>query len=221
MISRNLATALSGRTKRRCRTPVTAPTTLRDWIPEHALTVILGSQRTGKTSIVEALAKGWDGPSFYFTYDTVPDKDTRRWFKHGVFHCHVTSLEDLIKMVRALVDQSVGKSSLIIIDGFTYLTSKSDGLGASAKMWGQIVRTLCAMESTVVLTGTSSQNLIGSQMPKIIAFYASTILELDEIARHSEGVIVEVIAKKDRRRPPGTRGRLWIRPEHETPVRTT
>jgi len=207
---------------------VTPSATLRDWIPANEITVLQGEFGTGKTSIVEFLAKDWAGPTFYFTADSVLERDSRRWFREGVAYCQITDTEDLMKMVRTLVDERVGRSSLIIIDGLDLLSSKvRDELGAAARMCHKTLQVLRGMQSTVVLTGLVRHMApvkrmgSGTNMPESVTHSASTILELESIARNTEGVIVEVIAKKDRRRPQGSRGRLWVRPQHQTPVRTT
>lgn len=200
---------------------MTTPTSLRDWIAEDGITVIGGAWGTGKSTLLDDLTTQWHGPSFYFSYHEVSPRKQSTRFQQAVAICQVTTIEELAKLVETLRGEGPPSNTLVVVDDFNQLSSPDlERINPPTKPWCLILQRLREMRCTIVLTASHRYEM-RDRVTLPMFRYADTVLELDEIARHDGGVIVEVIATKDRRRPQGPKGRLWVRPRHQTPVRTT
>lgn len=206
---------------------MTPATSFRTWFTRNSVNQIRGAHGTGKTTLLVDLGRHWDGAHHAWMFSLAPLSDQlSKTIVDGLALTVCSTLETLLENLRRLRAQGVGAHGLILIDDVPeWRSSNTARLAASARMWDKILTEFKLMECTAILAGKPKHQTAmkqhGSFGPKALDFQADKILDLEEIARNETGVIVEAIASKNRRDIAGPVGRLWIRPTHDPPVRTT
>ena len=136
------------------------------------------------------------------------------------------SVEEVLATVGSLIKKGLGTDGLLLVDD-TSAFSCDGAIGSASRMWSVILRRLHEQEITTVVGTPSRQpsatsTAVEAQSSLGFKFSMSAIYEMQEIARSTEGVVIEVHVRKSKREQAGgIKGRLWIRPGHEVPVRTT
>ena len=186
----------------------------QDWIAPNGLTQLLGATGTGKTTIMGALGREWKGEGWYLSPETMRDAapDPHKG----------SSLELLLQTVLSL---SLEENSLLLLDDLMGFYVDPQEILHRSKLLHKLFTVLGRASCTTVVsfqTKDPESTYPNMGIPKSAAFYSSAILDLVELVQTEDGgVVVEVFARKSKRYPTGTQGRLWVRPAHDTPVCAT
>lgn len=199
----------------------------REWFVSPGVTQLRGPAGIGLTTILRDLVLSWSQGSAWIlspSSQNVKPIELETLISNSVGVVRYQTLEEISQVAKEIVKTCKdNERPLVTVDDLPGFGLKDTSLvGGKAQVWTRILNTLTATKCTVVLTGVpravmSTKHL--SLGPRVLDFRSDAIIDLDEIARNADGVIVEATATKHKRLAPGRSfGRLWIRPEHETPV---
>jgi hypothetical protein len=206
-----------------------APSSYLDWIAKNGVTQFYGPSSIGKTTILRSLRDNWPGSSVLFQAGSVPKVDTEEnpFSGRKRITATTTAMDTMLKALGILLKKLLTEDDLVMVDDTAQFALFEDGIpGGTAQAWGAFLRFTRQHKITVVL-GTQtrrfpSEPFTRTDNPTVMSYSTDIRYELQEIARSTEGVIVEVITRKSRREIADTvKGRLWVRPTHATPVRST
>jgi len=136
------------------------------------------------------------------------------------------SVDQVLATVGSLSKKGLDRDGLLLVDDTAAFACDAP-IGTASKAWSVILRHLHKHEITTVVSTQARPNLsvstaVEAQSSLGMKYSMSAIYEMQEIARSAEGVVIEVLVRKSKREMAGgVKGRLWVRPGHEVPVRTT
>lgn len=181
-------------------------------IAARGITILKGPRGSGKTTILEHIARTWNGPALYLTERSVSKKEQGQWFKNRVALCNISFIDDVEDSVSKLLKEPTVSSYLVAVDDFNGMGAK-DGNPRKQKRWRTVFSKVREGRVTTVLAARE-----GKPLSLTAKRHADLVLKLNELARHKEGVIVQVQAAKGSSSLPADRGRLWVRPQHKNRV---
>lgn len=208
-----------------------APSSYLDWIAKNGVTQFYGPIGIGKTTLLQSLRDTWPGNRVLILPGTLHvQNDVDLVAGYRKLTVTVPSMEQMLKAVGHLLEKLLTENDLIVVDDTSVFALEKGTPAGNSQAWGLFLRHTRAHNITVVL-GTQTRRVNfdqgsakspGPDSPRVMAYSADLKYELEEIARSEEGVVVEVITRKSKFEIPGNvKGRLWVRPEHAVPVRST
>ena len=195
-------------------------------LPYREITQIRGPVGSGKTTLLVQFLNGFgtykssgDGKIVYITSDVVTKRIS------SPFHVGCYCTDNLSHVRFVLEDARPSPHDLVVIDDVgDYFYSGPEGSAASE--WNHIAEILTRSECTTVVAEThrkvATHQIAGRSLSRnVLDYITSLCFDLSLIATTIYGPVVEALVVKSKISTEASPLRLWIRPEHKTPVMIT